>query len=82
MVTSFLNRLNTVIVTLQSTTEESALDIANFMALFFETFGKFKGRNFHLTGESYAVCMPSNDLFHDLDTRPGSISTCICVGNL
>ncbi|KLO15312.1 alpha/beta-hydrolase [Schizopora paradoxa] len=35
-------------------TEEGAKDVAKFMALFFETFSKFKGRPFHLTGESYA----------------------------
>ncbi|KAH8108856.1 serine carboxypeptidase [Phellopilus nigrolimitatus] len=29
-------------------------DIARFIAAFFETFPKFKGRNLHLTGESYA----------------------------
>ncbi|EJD07214.1 alpha/beta-hydrolase [Fomitiporia mediterranea MF3/22] len=37
-----------------STTEEAAQDVAAFVAMFFETFDKFKGRNFHLTGESYA----------------------------
>ncbi|KAH8108845.1 serine carboxypeptidase [Phellopilus nigrolimitatus] len=37
-----------------STTEEAGNDIARFIAAFFETFPKFKGRNFHLTGESYA----------------------------
>ncbi|TDL20451.1 alpha/beta-hydrolase [Rickenella mellea] len=36
------------------TTEESAKDIAAFVAIFFETFTKFKGRGFHLSGESYA----------------------------
>jgi len=34
-------------------TEEGAKDVAKFVALFFETFSKFKGRPFHLTGESY-----------------------------
>ncbi|KAI5117301.1 hypothetical protein M0805_008565 [Coniferiporia weirii] len=37
-----------------STSEEAGVDIAAFAAIFFETFSKFKGRNFHLTGESYA----------------------------
>ncbi|KAI5116945.1 hypothetical protein M0805_003673 [Coniferiporia weirii] len=37
-----------------STSEEAGVDIAVFAAIFFETFSKFKGRNFHLTGESYA----------------------------
>ncbi|KLO15321.1 alpha/beta-hydrolase [Schizopora paradoxa] len=35
-------------------TEKGAKDVAKFMALFFETFSKFKGRPLHLTGESYA----------------------------
>ncbi|KZS95430.1 peptidase S10, serine carboxypeptidase [Sistotremastrum niveocremeum HHB9708] len=37
-----------------TTTEEAAKDIAAFMAIFFETFSQFKGRPFHLSGESYA----------------------------
>ncbi|KAF4563804.1 hypothetical protein EYR36_003046 [Pleurotus pulmonarius] len=36
------------------TTEVAAKDIAAFMVIFFEHFTKFKGRAFHLTGESYA----------------------------
>ena len=40
---------------IQSTTEEAAKDIAAFISMFFETFPKFKGRAFHLSGESYAV---------------------------
>lgn len=39
----------------QSSSEDSSLDIAAFVAMFFETFDSFKGRNFHLTGESYVV---------------------------
>jgi len=35
-------------------TEEAAVDIAVFVATFFERFDKFKGRGFHLSGESYA----------------------------
>ncbi|KAJ8457603.1 hypothetical protein ONZ45_g18247 [Pleurotus djamor] len=35
------------------TTEEAAQDIAAFVAIFFENFSKFKGRGFHLSGESY-----------------------------
>ncbi|TEB20364.1 serine carboxypeptidase [Coprinellus micaceus] len=35
------------------TTEEGAKDIAAFVAVFFEHFHKFKGRAFHLSGESY-----------------------------
>ncbi|KAF7367689.1 Carboxypeptidase [Mycena sanguinolenta] len=36
-----------------STTEEGARDMAAFIFIFFEHFSKFKGRAFHLTGESY-----------------------------
>ncbi|PFH45567.1 hypothetical protein AMATHDRAFT_158699 [Amanita thiersii Skay4041] len=36
-----------------STTEEAAKDIASFVAVFFEHFHKFKGRPFHMAGESY-----------------------------
>ncbi|KAJ7461392.1 serine carboxypeptidase, partial [Mycena galericulata] len=36
-----------------STTEEAAKDIAAFVFVFFEHFTKFKGRSFHMAGESY-----------------------------
>ncbi|KAL0572049.1 hypothetical protein V5O48_009907 [Marasmius crinis-equi] len=36
-----------------STTEEAAEDIAAFVAIFFENFIQFKGRPFHMAGESY-----------------------------
>lgn len=39
----------------QSTTEEAAKDIAAFVTIFFEHFSKFKGRPFHMAGESYGV---------------------------
>ncbi|KAJ7259665.1 serine carboxypeptidase [Mycena rebaudengoi] len=35
------------------TTEDAAKDIAAFVFVFFEHFSKFKGRPFHMTGESY-----------------------------
>ena len=38
-----------------STTEEASIDIARFMFLFFENFPQFKGRDLHLSGESYGV---------------------------
>ena len=38
-----------------TTTEEAAKDIAAFSAIFFETFSKFKGRPYHLSGESWGV---------------------------
>ncbi|PPQ84830.1 hypothetical protein CVT25_015124 [Psilocybe cyanescens] len=36
-----------------STTEEAAVDIAAFVAIFFEHFSKLKGRPFHMAGESF-----------------------------
>ncbi|KAK2459316.1 hypothetical protein APHAL10511_008671 [Amanita phalloides] len=36
-----------------STTEEAAQDIAAFVGIFFEHFNQFKGRGFHMAGESY-----------------------------
>ncbi|KAJ6593553.1 serine carboxypeptidase [Mycena capillaripes] len=36
-----------------STTEEAAKDMAAFVFIFFEHFSKFKGRPFHMAGESY-----------------------------
>ncbi|KAJ3521507.1 hypothetical protein NM688_g9008 [Phlebia brevispora] len=36
-----------------STTEEAAKDIAAFVAIFFEHFSQFKGKPFHMAGESY-----------------------------
>ncbi|KAJ6531658.1 serine carboxypeptidase [Mycena vulgaris] len=35
------------------TTEDAAKDMAAFVFVFFEHFTKFKGRSFHMTGESY-----------------------------
>jgi carboxypeptidase C (cathepsin A) len=36
------------------TTEDAAKDVAAFVTIFFETFSQFKGREFHMSGESYA----------------------------
>ncbi|KAF9031300.1 serine carboxypeptidase [Panaeolus papilionaceus] len=36
-----------------STTEEAAKDIAAFVSIFFNTFEEYKGRAFHMAGESY-----------------------------
>ncbi|EGN93789.1 hypothetical protein SERLA73DRAFT_171708 [Serpula lacrymans var. lacrymans S7.3] len=36
-----------------STTDEAAKDIAAFVSIFFEHFTQFKGRAFHMAGESY-----------------------------
>ncbi|RDX51142.1 serine carboxypeptidase [Lentinus brumalis] len=38
-----------------SSTPEAAKDISAFMVIFFEHFSKFKGRPFHMAGESYGV---------------------------
>ncbi|KAF9516920.1 hypothetical protein BS47DRAFT_1375810 [Hydnum rufescens UP504] len=35
------------------TTEDAAKDVAAFVSIFFETFSQFKGRPFHMAGESY-----------------------------
>ncbi|ESK93491.1 hypothetical protein Moror_1683 [Moniliophthora roreri MCA 2997] len=35
------------------TTEEAAKDIAAFVSIFFENFSQFKGRPFHMAGESF-----------------------------
>ncbi|KAH9487388.1 Carboxypeptidase Y-like protein A [Psilocybe cubensis] len=35
------------------TSEDAAKDIAAFVAIFFENFSQFKGRAFHMSGESY-----------------------------
>ncbi|KAF9561528.1 serine carboxypeptidase [Agrocybe pediades] len=35
------------------TTEEAAKDVASFVSIFFENFSQFKGRAFHMAGESY-----------------------------
>ncbi|KAK0438471.1 serine carboxypeptidase [Armillaria borealis] len=36
-----------------STSEEAAQDVAAFVAIFFSNFDQFKGRSFHMSGESY-----------------------------
>lgn len=43
------------IIVQKVTSEEAAKDIAAFIVTFFETFPRFKGREFHLSGESFAV---------------------------
>jgi cathepsin A (carboxypeptidase C) len=37
------------------TTEDAAKDVAAFVSIFFDTFSQFKGRPFHMAGESYGV---------------------------
>lgn len=41
---------------IKATSEDAAADIAAFVAIFFENFSQFKGRAFHMAGESYGVC--------------------------
>lgn len=41
----------------QDTSEDAAKDIAAFVAIFFENFSSFKGRAFHMAGESYGVSL-------------------------
>lgn len=48
---------------MQGTTEEAAKDVAAFVAIFFEHFTKFRGRAFHMAGESYGV---SHHLAHTI----------------
>jgi len=38
-----------------ATTEDAAKDIHAFVSIFFDTFKEFKGRKFHMSGESYGV---------------------------
>ncbi|EKM77056.1 hypothetical protein AGABI1DRAFT_77834 [Agaricus bisporus var. burnettii JB137-S8] len=35
------------------TTEDAAIDVAAFVSIFFDNFSQFKGRSFHMAGESY-----------------------------
>ena len=51
---------------LQGTSEEAADDIAAFVAIFFENFPAFKGRSFHMAGESYGVCFIFLDVLSTL----------------
>ena len=51
---------------IQGTTEEAAKDIAAFVAIFFNHFTEYKGRPFHLAGESYGVRFTNVRLFFAL----------------
>jgi len=46
-----------VIVFQKETSADAAEDIAAFVAIFFENFTKFRGRCFHMAGESYGVSL-------------------------
>lgn len=54
----------------QSTSEEAARDIAAFVAIFFENFSSFKGRAFHMAGESYGVCAHSLSIYWPFADAP------------
>lgn len=38
------------------TTEEAAIDVYSFLAIFIESFPEFSERPFHISGESYGEC--------------------------
>ncbi|KAG7446141.1 serine carboxypeptidase [Guyanagaster necrorhizus] len=71
------------------TTEEAAKDIASFVAIFFEHFTKFKGRGFHMSGESYggrylplfaSAVYDQNAYLIDAGLTPVNLSS-IMIGN-
>ncbi|KAH8116473.1 Alpha/Beta hydrolase protein [Phellopilus nigrolimitatus] len=64
-----------------STTEEAGDDIARFIAAFFETFPKFEGRNFHLTGESYAPVQYDLECYNLSRDVSSLLSTDAHIGN-
>ena len=55
MVVSECTEASIIVAYTQDSTLEAAQDIAAFVAIFFEHFTKFRGRPFHMAGESYAV---------------------------
>ncbi|KAJ7435486.1 Alpha/Beta hydrolase protein [Mycena galericulata] len=72
-----------------STTEEAAKDIAAFVAIFFAHFSKFRGRGFHMAGESYggryvpvfaAAVYDQNPLLVKAGIEPINL-TSIIIGN-
>ncbi|KAL0955847.1 hypothetical protein HGRIS_002049 [Hohenbuehelia grisea] len=50
-----------------ATSEEAARDIAAFIVIFFENFPEFKGRAFHMAGESYGGHVLPNFASHVYD---------------
>lgn len=70
------------------TTEDAAKDVAAFIILFFETFAEFKGRAFHMSGESYGVSVllkgPTPDSRANLLNmlRLGPIPARVCLGGV
>lgn len=67
-----------------STTEEAAVDVARFVAVFFENFSKFKGRAFHMAGESYGVRAHRATVYlrADFCNGPGSLHSTVCCSRL
>jgi len=47
-----------------STTEQAAIDVHAFLAIFFESFPDLKGRPFHLSGESYGGSRQLSTMLH------------------
>ncbi|KAL0575892.1 hypothetical protein V5O48_006092, partial [Marasmius crinis-equi] len=72
-----------------STTQEAAQDITAFVAIFFENFNQFKGRPFHMAGESYggryipvfvSAVYDQNALLVEAGMTPVNLSS-IMIGN-
>ena len=57
MVVSGCTEALIIVASTQASTLEAAQDIAAFVAIFFEHFTKFRGRPFHMAGESYGVIL-------------------------
>ncbi|RXW15110.1 hypothetical protein EST38_g10743 [Candolleomyces aberdarensis] len=71
------------------TTEEAAKDIAAFVHVFFEHFTKFKGRPFHMAGESYggryipvfaAYVHDQNQMLEEAGLTPINLAS-VMIGN-
>ncbi|TCD70779.1 hypothetical protein EIP91_001810 [Steccherinum ochraceum] len=71
------------------TSQDAGKDIAAFVAIFFEHFSKFKGRPFHMAGESYggtyvpafaAAVYDQNTRLKELGMTPVNLSS-IMLGN-
>lgn len=67
------------LISSQSTTEEAAKDMAAFVAIFFENFSQFKGRAFHMAGESYGVSPPKlRSQENQINVSSGSLHPRLC----
>ncbi|KAJ7714954.1 serine carboxypeptidase [Mycena olivaceomarginata] len=61
------------------TTEEAAKDMAAFVFIFFEHFSKFKGRAFHMAGESYGRFTIKNTKLAEAGLTPINL-TSVMIG--